>query len=211
MKKYTVIAISAVVILATLIITGCLIFNYKTSAPTKESEEVTLEIANGTTYLSLANTLKDQNLIKSVAFYKLYIKIFKPNNLQAGEYVLNTNMNLKTLIATFEKGSKDQTVMITFAEGLNMRQVANLIASKTNNTYEEVMTQISDQTYLKTLIAKYWFLSDTILNTNLYYSLEGYLYPDTYELASVDSSVSYILEKLLDQMALELEPYKDTI
>ena len=39
---------------------------------------------------------------------------------------------------------------------------------------------------------KYWFLDNIILNDKIYYSLEGYLYPDTYYFSSVDVTVKEI-------------------
>ena len=39
---------------------------------------------------------------------------------------------------------------------------------------------MNDNNYIDELISKYWFLTNDIKNKNIYYPLEGYLFPDTY-------------------------------
>ena len=45
---------------------------------------------------------------------------------------------------------------------------------------------MNDSSYIKSLIEKYWFLTDSILDSNIYYPLEGYLAPDTYHFDNKD-------------------------
>ena len=59
-------------------------------------------------------------------------------------------------------------------------QCPKYLSHTTNNTYEDVMKIQSDQDFLKELIEKYWFITNDILDSKIYYPLEGYLYPDTY-------------------------------
>ena len=62
-----------------------------------------------------------------------------------------------------------------------------------------------------TLIEKYWFITDEIKNKDIYYPLEGYLFPDTYAIANKDTKPEEIFEKMLDKMESVLEPYKEEI
>ena len=61
------------------------------------------------------------------------------------------------------------------------------------------------------MIEKYWFITDEIKNGDIYYSLEGYLFPDTYAIANEDATVQEIFEKMLDKMEDVLNEYKDEI
>ena len=92
-----------------------------------------------------------------------------------------------------------------------MREIATIIAENTNNTYDDVMDLINDKEYLKELIDEYWFINDEICDNDIYYSLEGYLFPETYRFSGKDVSVKDIFKKLISQMALELEEYRDEI
>ena len=94
----------------------------------------------------------------------------------------------------------DETVTITFLEGKNMRYIASKIAEKTNNTTNDVYKLLEDDEYISSLIDKYWFLTANIQEKSIYYPLEGYLYPDTYNFENKDVSVKTIFEKMLDKM-----------
>lgn len=180
---------------------------------TTKNTPVEFTIESGETYLTIAKRLKEENLIQSELAYKIYIKLNKPTNFRAGTFSLNQNMGVQKLVDTLKNGSEStmQVITITFPEGKNMRQIAKIIASKTNNTEDEVFAILKDQEYLKELIEEYWFLDESILNTRLYYSLEGYLFPDTYEFRNQNVTVQEIFEKMLNQMGKKLEPYQAEI
>ena len=52
--------------------------------------------------------------------------------------------------------------------------------------------------YIDELISKYWFLTNDIKNKNIYYPLEGYLFPDTYNVMK-DTDIKDIITKMLDE------------
>lgn len=213
MEKFVNIYKFIIVILVVAIIVVCGGYRYSISPVNKNSKEVIFEVKPNSTYLTIAEDLKQNNLIRSVNFYKVYIKIFKPNNLQAGTYVLNENMGVEGIIEFLSKGStyNPDTISITFQEGINMRKIAKIIATNTNNTEQDVYNLLSDSDYLNELINKYWFIDSDIKKTGIYYSLEGYLFPDTYEYMNKDVSVKEIFAKMLDKMDLVLSKYKTNL
>ena len=85
-------------------------------------------------------------------------------------------MSSKQILDILTDGSiyDPDIIRITFLEGNSITQYAQTIAAKTDHTYDEVIKIMNDKEYLKTLISKYWFLTDEILNPNIYYPLEGY-------------------------------------
>lgn len=168
-----------------------------------------------TTSKDIGVILSKNKLIKNENFFVIYLKINKINDLKAGTYQLSENMGLKEIIQIIQKGNSynDQTIKITFKEGINFREFAKIVADNTNNSYEEVIkfSSLENKEYLNSLIEDYWFITEDILNSNIYYPLEGYLYPDTYFFRSKDVTISEIIKKLLDQMNTILEPYKENI
>ena len=177
----------------------------------KVSENETLKefvISDGDTYYSISQRLKAENLIKSEFFYKIYIKLNKPESLKSGKYELSQNMNVKEIIEIISKGGLKEGEMITFKEGLNMRQIAEIISKNTNNTIDDVYNVLQDEEYLNFLIEKYWFITDEIKNQEIYYSLEGYLFPDTYEFFTDEVTVREIFNTMIEEMNKKLEPYK---
>lgn len=176
------------------------------------SEKVVVEIAGGSGISKIASQLEESGLIKNADAFKIYCKLNKRTAMQAGKYELDKNMSVADIINQLEKGNiVDETVTITFPEGKNMRWIVSTIAEKTNNSENQIYELLSDEEYLDTLIEKYWFIDDDIKDKDIYYSLEGYLYPDTYIFENKDVDVKTIFEKMLDKMDSVLTPYKDEI
>ncbi len=177
-----------------------------------KDERVIINIKEGQTYSTISSLLKENDLIKSELVYKIYIKLNKPGSLEHGDYILNKSYNIKELIETLEKGSVNlqETKRVTFVEGKNMRYIISKITSEFSISEEEILNKLKDTEYLDSLIAKYWFLTDDIKNKNIYYSLEGYLFPDTYEFY-VNATVEDIFRTMLNNMENKLEPYKEEV
>ena len=92
-----------------------------------------------------------------------------------------------------------------------MRWIAKTIASKTNNTEEDVFKLLEDEEYIDSLIEKYWFITDEVKQDAIYYPLEGYLLPDTYVFENKDVSVKYIFNVILNFTEKYLDKYKENI
>lgn len=186
---------------------------YINISPVSNKEElVTIEVEEGSSFINLAPNLKRYKLIKSMFYYKLYIKINKPSNLQAGTYQLSKNMSVKEIVKELEGGtttSKDD-ITLTFKEGINMRRFISLITENTNIKEEDILSTLNDQNYLDQLIKNYWFIDENIKNENIYYSLEGYLFPDTYQF-NKNADIKDIFKVMLDHMDTKLKPYRNDI
>ena len=210
MKK---IGITIVLILLFAFSTGVFIYSSYLQAVSNDDSLKEIIIEKNMTTKDIGKLLYENKLIKNSTFFTFYTKLNHINNLKAGSYQLSSNMTLKEIVEIIQKGnnSNNETIRITFKEGINYREMAKVIANNTNNSYENVMEILEDKDYIQSLIEDYWFLTDDILNPEIYYSLEGYLFPDTYEFASKDVKVSEIFKKLLDQMDQVLSKYKKEI
>ncbi len=178
-----------------------------------DTKDVEIEIKSGESVAQISRTLKDNDLIRSKLLFKVYVKGYKVNSLKASTYKLNRSMNLGEIVSSLEKGSNYNPNMIklTFKEGERVTDYAKVIEKNTNNSYDDVINTIKDKTYLNELITKYWFLTNDILNDNIYYSLEGYLMPETYHFDNKDVTVKEIINRMLDETEKNLEPYKSII
>lgn len=210
-KKFKIILVLVAILLigiATLLGTYC----YFKSPVSNDKKEVSIVIENGSTISDIATLLKKEGLIKNENFFKLYVKLKKVSNVYAAKYYFSPSMNLDEIINTLNEGGYNENeISITFKEGINMRGIAKLIKENTSNSEDDVYKKLKDEKYLNSVIEKYWFLTDDIKNSKIYYSLEGYLFPDTYRFNSKDVTVEEIFNKMLDQMEKELNKYKKQI
>lgn len=182
---------------------------YMTLPMQSKSEEVAFTIDYETKPKTIIKNLKDEELIKNEKFAYIYVKINKLTSLKAGKFILDKNMSLREIFETLcDSGNiKEETMTITFPEGKNMLGIISIIKNNTSITESDITNKLEDKEYLKSLVSKYWFLSDEILNKNIYYALEGYLAPDTYVFKK-DASVEDIFEKMLDEEKYILDSYK---
>ena len=198
-----------VVVIATL---GTISY-LKSPVDSKDDNIIQVEIPANSGISTIAKILKNRNLIKSETYFKIYVKIHNIKNLKASTYDLKKSMSLPSIINILVEGNNynPNAIKLTFKEGKRVTDYISLIADNTNNTKEEVEKVFADKTYLNELITKYWFLTDEILNSEIYYPLEGYLFPDTYYFNDKDVTVSKIIETMLDEMKNKLNDYKNEI
>lgn len=214
-KKSSVGKFIFILLLLTIIVVGGAYFWYISSimAVNKNNVETKIvEIKTGSVTSQIASTLKQNNLIKNDSAFKIYCKLNEIGNLQAGIYEFDTSMSVEQIIKKLENGEvskRDATIM--FPEGRNMRKVAKLIADNTKHNYEDVMAIFEDKEYAEKLIPEYWFLTEDILDKDIYYPLEGYLFPDTYTFESAETSIEDIITKMLKQTDKILTKYREQI
>ena len=192
---------------------GGAMFYYQNSlgAVSDDSTNVMFEVKQGESAKVVIKNLYDANLVNNELTAYIYYRLHDINNLQAGTYGLNRTMDLETILDKISTGDAvHELVQITFLEGKRVPKYVNLISKGFGYTEKEIYDTISDTTYLNELISKYWFLTDEILNKDIYYPLEGYLYPDTYQF-SKNATIREVIEKMLDNTASKLEPYKEKL
>lgn len=216
MRKKGYIILGIIFLLILIAIISLLIwYNIAIKQPNKntaENIEAVVEIKSGTSTTNILSLLKQNQAIKSEFAAKIYMTLHEVRNLQAGKYLFTGNETLPEVLEILTEGKvMDETVTITFLEGKNMRYIASTIAENTNNTINDVYKLLEDEDYLLSLVNKYWFLTEDIQNTSIYYPLEGYLYPNTYSFENKEVSVKTIFEKMLDQMDKVLTKSKKKI
>ena len=211
-----IIGIIILVIIAIIFATiagGLIWYKLEIKPVQKENGEIVrVEIQEGSGTVTIAKLLEENNVIKSATAMKIYVKMHNINNLQAGKYDLNNSEDLSIILSHIQKGEVvNEEVKITFVEGKNMRSIAKVIAENTSNTEQDVFDLLEDEEYIDSLIEKYWFLTDSIKNEDIYYPLEGYLLPDTYIFENKEVSVKTIFNVILNYMDTFLTENKDDI
>jgi len=201
LNKKTKIIILIMTILIILCIIPVIWYNASLGPVSKESSKVEIEIPIGSGSGKIGAILKENELIKNELAFKIYVKLNNVTGLQAGTYKIDKSWNVKEILEFLKTGKvmKDQ-VVITFVEGKNIRWIANKIEECTNNTQEDVYNLLKDEKYIESLIQQYSFITTEITDKNIYYPLEGYLFPDTYYFNGKDVSVKDIFKVMLDKM-----------
>ncbi len=215
MKKVTKIIL---IICATLIVlglaAGLFAWNYykKGIAPVSDkSKEIIVTVENGQSATSVLYTLEKAGLVKDVFCGKVYLKLNDVGNLQANSYILNQNMSLEQIFKIMANPTGDHVVQffVTILDGYSLKEISGSIAEVLKIEATEVMDLLNDESFLKSLIEKYWFITDEILQEGIKYPLEGYLYPETY-LYNSNVTLKDVIYGSLDMMDKYLTEAKDT-
>ncbi len=189
---------------------GLTAYNLSPLDPSDETN-IVLEIKEGTGKAEIANQLKKAKLIKSSFFLKVYLSFSSPT-LYAGTYKLSPSMSALEILdkLKMQDNLENEIVTVTFIEGKRLSTYVKQISENFNYSEEEIYNKINDPEFLNTLINKYWFITKDILADGIYYPLEGYIYPDTYDFKKT-STVEEIVMKTLDNMDKKLSQYKEEI
>lgn len=181
-------------------------------AVSTENEIKTFVIEPGTSKTDVVKNLEKAGLIRNQYPLLAYL-FFSGGNIQAGEYELSTNMKPTDMIQKFIDGDiLIHSMQVTLVEGKRLTDYAGVLEDSLKFTEEEFLAQANDRVFLEELVVSgdYWFLTNEILNEEIYYPLEGYLYPDTYEFLETSTPKEVIIA-LLNHTETKLEPYKTTI
>ncbi|NLW69868.1 MAG: endolytic transglycosylase MltG, partial [Eubacteriaceae bacterium] len=124
-----------------------------------------------------------------------------------------TSMGLKEVMEVITSGNtyNPHAFYVTFPEGSDIPDIAKIVEKNTDTKAEDFIAAISDKDYLNSLIEKYWFLTDEILNGEIYYPLEGYLFPNTYLFTGKDMAPRDMAAMMLEQTDATLSEFKEQI
>lgn len=214
MKKVTKIILIIFAVLIVLgIAAGLFAWNYYKEgiAPVSDkSKEVMVTVENGQTATSVLYTLDEAGLVNDVLCGKIYLKFNDVGNLQANSYILNENMSLEEIFKVMASPTGDHVVQVsvTILDGYSLKDISESIAKALEIEATEVMNLLNDETFLNSLIEKYWFITDEIFAEGIKYPLEGYLYPETY-LYNSNVTIEDVIYGSLDMMDKHLAKSKE--
>lgn len=155
----------------------------------RQGQEITVEIASGSSTTQIADLLVDNGVIESRDSFTQRVKeLGEGASLQAGNYTFTGGEDIDDIIDRIVNG-KVKTV--TIPEGYTLRQISQTVADAcgldANEFYQTASTGASK------------YASDYPVLANCYGgSLEGFLYPSTYNVKS-DVSVDSLIRDMLAQ------------
>lgn len=160
--------------------------------PSSQKDKFIVDIAKGSTVSEISKLLKEKQLIKKELVFKLYLKYNGyDDDIKAGKYELAKNMEIKEITRRLIDGDSIQDVMFfTIPEGYNVNQIAEKLEKQGLIDKERFLKLVKDGDF------DYDFIKEIPNNKNIIYKLEGYLFPDTYEVKKGATEEEIILKML---------------
>lgn len=152
-------------------------------------------VSENTKLADLAKDLNKQGIINYGTVFKAYLAVKgdSADDVLAGEYQLNPSMDYGQIIDKLTNSSSSDTLQITIPEGYSVAQVRQLLLDNhvcTADALDKVLNQYP---------FKHDFLQDEKPVEEGW--LEGYLFPDTYEIYKGNGSVVDTVNKMLNNFA----------
>ena len=147
------------------------------------SEKVTFVVEQGATLKSVSEDLEKDGLIRNSKVGYYFAKLNSYGDLKAGSFTLDTSMDMDTLYKTLNSiESASNGVSVTIIEGDWAKDIANKISTVTEVSYDELIALWSNADWIRSKMPEYPFLTEEMLSDNVRCYLEGYLFPNTYDL-----------------------------
>jgi UPF0755 protein len=178
------------------------------------TDPVKVEIPIGSGVTSIGNILEDKGIVKNSTVFKYYVKFNNEAGFQAGSYDLTPSMTLNEIVNSLKTGKvmRKAEFKITIPEGLQLDQIAEIIAEKSPYKKDEVEKKLNDKKWLEQLKKEYpELITDEILKKEIKRPLEGYLYPATYPFYEKNPSLDSILKKMIAQTDEVLAQYQEAM
>ncbi len=157
----------------------------------KDNAVKEITVAENTDLLELADQLDDEGVISYGTIFKLYVRVKGDNaGVLAGSYALNPNMDYGQIIDTLVNMSSTETTTITIPEGYTVAQIKQLLLD------EHVCTEDALDEELNNYAFRHDFLQSELPAEEGW--LEGYLFPDTYEIYKGNSTVRNTINTMLN-------------
>lgn len=161
-----------------------------------ENSFVQIQIPAGTGTNQIGHDLEAAGLIRSTTAWKLYSKLKargSEGGFQAGSYLISPTQSLAEIASTIWNGDVVQ-MSFTIPEGWNRNQIAQQLEAKGLTTADEFLAATAKVPY-----ERFPWLPKDIPH------VEGFLYPDTYQIDSGKISAEELVDLMLqrfEQVAL---------
>lgn len=157
---------------------------------------VTFTVSPGETAGQIAQRLESEGLIRDANVFRALLRVQGVDTqLEAGDHQLRRNMSMDEIMAVLQDG-RPPAVTLTVPEGWRVEQIAGLVEEKGLADAAELVELARTRADFAPSAGsgrRYDFLSDRPEGVT---SLEGYLFPDTYEFES-DARAADVIDRML--------------
>lgn len=164
-------------------------------APQSKARDVVVTVPLQAPAGQVGKILKENKLVRSVAAFSLFARWKgKDGQIKAGEYRLSNGLSTPQILFELTNG-RLVVQNFTIPEGFTTAQIADLLVSKGLINRERFYQAVANENY------NYSFIQGLPKNEK---RLEGYLFPDTYQITR-GSGESSIIELMLNRFEKEID------
>jgi UPF0755 protein len=188
---------------------GVLLYLGNQLSPVEASdEEMRFVVPNGISSARIASILENEGLIKSGTVFSYYLKYKKEGaGFKAGEYAMNPGITIDRIIEMLNNGEilVPETFTVTIPEGFTVTEIADVLSRSGHVDRAKFLELVNNPSLIKPSEGMVIppFVAQIPENEGMKFRLEGYLFPETYEMRT-DISTDDAVVKLLQQLTKKL-------
>jgi UPF0755 protein len=162
--------------------------------PGPPGAQVTLDIPEGLSDGQIATLLAAKGVVTSKSVFEFYLRVRSPGEVPEGKYTFRKRQPMSAVVGVLRGGPKIVTYNLTLPEGLTISQIAAKVGE---------IPGLSEDRFLEALasgrVRSQYMPADAG-------SLEGFLFPDTYEIREGETEVQVLsrLVRRFDEVAAEV-------
>jgi len=208
-----IIFVSLLIILG---IVGYIFYNSALEPINAESDEVVeVTIPSGSTRADIARTLEEDGVIESAFVFNTHVRINDETGFQAGYFEMSPSMSVPEVVDYLQQGGEPipgNQNTVTIPEGVTIDRTGEIINKQTPFSKQEFVDLIQNESFIEEKTEEFNKLLSAANETNdeMRYTLEGYLFPATYEF-NQDTSLEELVTQMISTMDQVMSSYYDEI
>lgn len=195
-NKKIKISLTVLIILALIVFVSSIYIKHSLKHPFKSTANNEFEVKKGDNFYSIIERLKAQGRLNNALISKAYIKYKNvPGKIKPGIYLLSNDISMSDFVHNLNNGIFDGNyVKVTIPEGFTLTQIGDRLQQKgiiSSSDFIKACNSYSLPSYIKK-------------DSKRKYQLEGFLFPDTYQIKKGESG-SDIIKLMLDRFELAMK------
>lgn len=160
----------------------------------QETRSVQITVEEGAAVSEIAQQLEEQDVLISRHVFLLYLKLTgKGDNINYGAHDFSTKMGYSEILNSLAEPAKAEDVTVTVPSGKTVEQILNILDKAGVCSYTELRKEALNGKFDSSLV------NGIPQVDGMYYPLEGYLFPDTYQFYLNDDP-HRVLQKMIDNL-----------
>ncbi len=201
----------AIILITAVVLAGGVLIGFNEVLGIGKNDTCVVVVKQGMSTSAIAELLEEEGAIDHPLVFRMYLKLKKQDGtLRHGAYQFSNSLGYDGIISLLQKGNEKESVSVRIPEGATINAICEIMEENKVCTAQQFKSAIKNGKY------DYDFVK-AIPEEKVYFLLEGYLYPDTYDFftGETEENARFAIDRMLENFETKLNEacpdYEDKI
>lgn len=201
----------AIILITAVVLAGGVLIGFSEVLGIGKNDTCVVVVKQGMSTSAIAELLEEEGAIDHPLVFRMYLKLKKQDGtLRHGAYQFSNSLGYDGIISLLQKGNEKESVSVRIPEGATINAICEIMEENKVCTAQQFKSAIKNGKY------DYDFVK-AIPEEKVYFLLEGYLYPDTYDFftGETEENARFAIDRMLENFETKLNEacpdYEDKI